>query len=132
LRVRTVAYQRLLRGHVGQQAEDSQADQKPVGSRPGTDAERGAQRGALRTRQMIQAIEHRRAQLMHGREREFHLRLDTRGAYHPASRRVPGQVVQQRRLAHPRLATHHQRPAFAGAHGLDQPVEHGAFAAPSL
>ena len=43
------------------------------------------------------------------------------------SDRPPGQVVQQRRLARPRLAVHHQRPALTRADRLDQLVKRGAL-----
>ena len=72
----------------------------------------------------VQPIQHRRAQLVQPGERQFHLRLDAGGAHHPAAGRVPGQVVEQRRLAHARLAVHHQGPALTGADRLHQPVEH--------
>jgi hypothetical protein len=64
-------------------------------------------------------------------ERELHLRLDTRGTHHTASRRLLDQVVQQRRLAHARLAAYHQCPALTPANSFDEPVEHVALAAPA-
>jgi hypothetical protein len=42
-----------------------------------------------------------------------------------------GDVLQQRRLAHARLATHHQCPALTRANSFDELVEHIAFAAPA-
>ena len=123
------AHQRPFPGQLGQQAQDGQADQKPVRRRPGTEAERGPQRVALRRRETLQAVQHRRAQLVQHRERQLHLRLDTHRARHPAARRLPGQVLQQRGLAHPRLAVHHQTPAFTRTHRRHQPVEHVAFGA---
>jgi hypothetical protein len=42
---------------------------------------------------------------------------------------MPGQIVQQRRLAHARLTGHDQRPALTGANSIDQPVQHVALAA---
>src|SRR3979411_2394790 len=68
---------------------------------------------------------------MQTRERELHLRLDTRGAHHTTARRMLDRVVQQRRLAHARLAPHHQHPALTRPDSIDEPVEHVAFAAPS-
>jgi hypothetical protein len=65
-------------------------------------------------------------------ERQLHLRLHTRSTGHTAARRLLDQVVQQRRLAHARLAAHHQRPALTRANSFDQPVEHVPFAAPAL
>jgi hypothetical protein len=69
---------------------------------------------------------------MQPREGKLHLRLDTGGTLHPATRRLLDDVIQQRRLAHARLATHHERSALARANGFDHPVEHIAFAAPTL
>jgi hypothetical protein len=40
-------------------------------------------------------------------------------------------MVQERRLAHARLAAHHQRPALTRAHSFDEAVEHVALAAPT-
>jgi hypothetical protein len=44
---------------------------------------------------------------------------------------VIGHVIQQRRLAHTRLAAHDQCPALTSPHTLDQPVELLAFASPA-
>jgi hypothetical protein len=44
---------------------------------------------------------------------------------------VPGQVLQQRRLAHARLAGHHQRLTLTCPDSIDQPVQHAAFAVPA-
>ena len=126
------AHQRPLPGHVGQQAEHGQADQEPVRRGAGADAERRAERLTLRARQPLQVPEHRRAQLVHRREGELHLGLDTGRPHHPASQRVSGQVIQQRRLARPRLTAQHQRPALTHANRLDQPVEHAALTASPL
>src|SRR6202011_2591084 len=71
-----------------------------------TPTSRGPQRIAWRNREPSEVIEHRRAQLMPPGERELHLRLDTSGTRHQAARRVIGNVIQQRRLAPTRLATH--------------------------
>jgi hypothetical protein len=80
---------------------------------------------------MLDAIQHRRQQLMQPGERELHLRLDTCGARHTAARRLRDQVVQQGRLAHARFAAHHQRPALARANRFDEPIEYVAFPAPA-
>jgi hypothetical protein len=53
--------------------------------------------------------------------------LHTRGANHLAIRRLFRHVVQQRRLAHTCLTAHHDRPAFTGTHGLDNPVEYATL-----
>ena len=123
------AHQRPLRRHLRQQAEHGQAHQEPVRRRAGAEAERGPQRLALWHGQMIEPIQHRRAQLMQPGEGQLHLRLDPHRAHHPAARRLPGQVVQQRCLAHPRLTADHQHAALAGPHGLDDAAESAHLAA---
>ena len=80
---------------------------------------------------MLEPIEHRRQQLMQPGEGQLHLRLDTDGTRHPKARRLLDQVLEQRRLAHARLAAHHQGPALARADRFDEVVEHLAFAAPA-
>src|SRR5262249_32144410 len=62
---------------------------------------------------------------------KLHLRLHAGGAYHPKRRRLLDEVLQKRRLANAGLATQHERSAFAGADGLNEPVEHVAFVAPA-
>jgi hypothetical protein len=121
----------VLLGHVGQQAQHGQPDQEAIRRRPGAKAERGLQRLALRTRKPLQAMQHRRQQLVHPGVGELHLRLDTGGAGHPAARSVFGQVVQQRRLAHTWLAPEHRCPAVTSTHRVQEPVQHVTFAAPT-
>jgi hypothetical protein len=121
----------VLLGDVGQQAEGGQPHQEAVRRRPGTQAEGGPQRSLLRTRETLEAVQHRRAQLVHPGEGELHLRLDTHSTRHPAARGVLHQVVQQRRLAHARVTAHHQGPALTGANRVEEPVQHVAFAAPT-
>ena len=54
------ADQRLLLGHLGEQAQDGQADEEAIRRRPGADAERRPQRIALRSREALEPIQHRR------------------------------------------------------------------------
>jgi hypothetical protein len=121
------ANQRLPFSDGRHQAQHGQAHQELVRRGPGTHAERGPQSFTLRQRHRLQPVQHRRAQLVQPGERQLHLRLDTSGPLDTAARRAPAQVVQQRRLAHTRLAMHHQRPALAGADSLHQPVKHPAL-----
>jgi hypothetical protein len=123
------AHQRPSCSHLGQQAQYGQADQKPLRHRPRTHPERSPQRITLRPRQTLQPIQHRRQQLMQPGERQLHLRLDTRGDRHPAARRLPGQVSQQRCLAHARLATYHQSLALTHPDRRQEPVQHVTFGA---
>jgi len=114
LRVVHHAYQRLLLGDVGQQAQQSQPDQEAVGGVAGLQAERRAERVALWSGQAIEPVEERRTQLVQPSEREFHLGLDADRPGGPASGRASQQVAQQRGLANARLAAQHQSPAVAG------------------
>ena len=125
------ADQRLFLGDVGEQAQHRQPDEKPIGRRPRTESEGCPQCVTLRHREALEAIQHRSQQLMQAGERKLHLRLDTRGAHDTAARRLLGDVVQQRRLPHPRLAAQHHRPALACAHSLDERVECVGLSAPA-
>ena len=87
LRVVDDAHERLLLGGVGHQAQDRQSDEEAIRWRSVAQAERRAQRVALRARQTLETVEHVRAQRMQARERELHLGLDARRPGDPASRR---------------------------------------------
>src|SRR5262245_23024933 len=62
-------------------------------------------------------------------ERQLHLRLNACRVGNPATRRLSGEVLQERRLANPWLAMHHQRAALAYAYGFEQPVKYFALGA---
>ena len=76
----------------------------------------------------VEPVEHRRAELMQPRERQLHLGLDAGEPRDAEARRLPGAMVQQRRLADARLAADDQHRALAAAHVLQQPVERLALA----
>ena len=119
--------QRLLLGGVGQQAQHREPDQEAIRRRPGAQAERGAQRVALRVRELLEPAEHRRAQRVQAGVGELHLGLDARRPRDPASRGGRRQVPQQRGLADPRLAAQDQHPALPRAHSRDEALEHVAL-----
>ena len=123
---------RLLLSRLGQQAQDSQGNEEAIRRRPGTDAERGLQRIALRIRKPVDVIKDRRQQLMQPSEGQLHLRLDTGGTQHAEAGRLLDQVLEQRGLAHARFASDNQRPALTRANGGDESVELIALAAPAL
>jgi hypothetical protein len=125
------AEQRLLLGDRRQQAQHCQPDQEAIGRLPGAQSERHAERLALRLGNPGQPIEHWRAHLLQGGERELHLRLDADRAYDPEPRRRRDRVLQERGLAHPRLAPHHQHAAAPCARILQQAIQHLALAAPA-
>jgi hypothetical protein len=89
------------------------------------------QRVSLRSRETLEAIQHSCQQLMQCGEGELHLRLDARCTRQATSRRLLDHVFQQCRLAHARLATHHERPALTSANRFDQPIQHVALDAPA-
>ena len=125
------AYERLLLGHLGQQTEDCQPDQEAVRSGSTPQAERGAERIALRTRQTLEPIQKRRAELLQPGERELHLGLDARRSRDATLRRPLHQVVQQGGLADPRLAAHDQHLAPPRPHALQQPLDRLALVTPT-
>jgi hypothetical protein len=121
----------VLLGHLGQQAKGGQPDQEPIGRRSRAKAERRPQRVGLWSREPFQAVQHRRQQLVQPGVDQLHLRLDTGGMRHPAAGRLLGQVVQQRRPAHPGLPTHHQDPALTGVDRVEELVQQVTFAPPT-
>ena len=60
-------------------------------------------------------------------ERELHLRLNARDPDDATPRRPLGDVLQQRRLADPRLAAHHQHRALPRPDALQLAVQHLAL-----
>ena len=99
---------RWLLGHLRQQAERRQPNQKAIRSFPAAQPKRHPQRSLLGTGQAPQPIKHRRTQLMQGGEREPHLRLD---ADRPQDAKVRGRA--DRVVAAPSCS----RPARRGAPG---------------
>ena len=91
-----------------------------------------AVRSALRcgTGNRPQPVPHRRAQLVQPGEGQLHFRLHAEHPHHPAPGRPLGQVVEQRGLAHPWIAADHQGPAVPGPDGVEDRVQHTAFAVP--
>src|SRR3954451_24707964 len=105
LRIVDDADQRTLLGNEREQAEDAEADQETVRSVASAQPERAAERVALRRRQLLEAIQERRAELLQSCERELHLGLDARRSCDAASRRGSEEVLEQGGLADARLAT---------------------------
>ena len=128
LRVVDDTHERLLLGGVGQQAQDRQPDEEAIRWRSGAQAERRAQRVALRARQMRETAEHVRAQRMQAGECELHLGLDACRPGDPASLRGCRQMPQQGGLADSRLAAEDQHTALARAHSRDESFQHVALA----
>ncbi len=123
--------QRTLLGHPGQQAQHGQAHRETIRRRPVSQVECRGERVALRTGQALDPFQERRAQLIQPGERESHLGLHARGTRDAASSRAVQQVLQQRGLAHARLAAHHQDPALSRPHRRHEIVQHAQLGAPA-
>ena len=77
------AQQRTLLRLCREQTQHRQSDEKPVRRGPVAQPEHGLQGATLRSRQLLDAIEQRCAQLMQAGEREFHFRLHPHRPYDP-------------------------------------------------
>ena len=129
LRVIDEADQRRFLGHLGQQAEHRQPDEEAVRRLPRPQAKRRAKRIALRTRQLLQPVQHRRAQLLQPGERELHLGLNARRSREATSCRALRQVFQQRGLSEPRLAAQDQHLTLTRPRSHQQPIKRRALGA---
>jgi hypothetical protein len=69
--------------------------------------------------------------LVQAREREVRLRLDTHDTRNATRRRPLADEVEQRGLAHPRLAAQDQNGAVAGPYRVQQLIQRLALAAPA-
>jgi len=67
------ADQRLVAGHLSEQAQHGQPDQEPVWSWAGGHAERDPQGIALRPRKTVEVSQHRDAQLVQSGKGQLHL-----------------------------------------------------------
>jgi hypothetical protein len=123
------AHERLHLGRGGQQAQDRQADEEAIRGAAVLQPERDPQGVSLRAGQCLGPVEHGRAQLMQPGEGELHLRLDARDAGDAALRCLLGDILQQRRLADPRLAAQHLYRAPPRADALQLAVQRLALAA---
>ena len=128
LRVVDEAQQRPLAATSASRLSAARATRKRSGGAPDASPKRDAQRDPLRLGKRVEAVEHRRAELMQPRERQLHLGLDAGDPRDAEARRLPGAVLQQGGLADARLAADDQDGALAAAHVLQQPVERLALA----
>jgi hypothetical protein len=85
----------------------------------------------LGLREVLEKLEERGTQLLNGRERELHLRLDPGRPGDPTPSPSLDRVLEQGGLADARVATHDQHAPMPAAHTVKQPVEHLAFAFPA-
>ena len=87
------------------------------------EAERRAERLALRRREVTQRRQERDKQLVHRGETQLHLGLDPGYPRYLHATRPVHRIVQQHGLADPRLPAQDERPAVALARGADQQIE---------
>ena len=131
LRVVDDADERLLLGDLGEQRQRGESDQEPVGRRAGAPTEHRRERVALRGGQAVEAIQHRRAELVEAAVGELHLRLDANGRRDVPARDTLGYVVQQRALARTGFAAKDDNSASTGARVGQDPVKYLALSTTS-
>jgi hypothetical protein len=122
------AQQRASLAGVREDAQRGQPDEEPVRGRAIGEAEHDLERPPLRSRDPVQTIQERCAELVEAREAELHLRLDAGRPDDGEVRRRLNQVLQQRRLPDAGLAAQHQSAALAPPDVPDQPVQRAALA----
>ena len=122
--------QRALGRRLRQQPEHREPDDGPVRRDAGAHPEDDLQRATLRPRQPIEPIEQRRAQQMDAGVGQLHFRLHAFRPNDRHARRQPDQILEQRRLADPRIPPQHQRPGLSPPNVADQPVQPSALLGP--
>jgi hypothetical protein len=126
------ADQRPVCRYVRQETQGGQSDRESVrGGVPLDQAERYAQRFALRAGKPLEPAQERRAQLMQAGELHVRFRLSTHRPRNPATGRALHQIVQQRGLAGSCLAAEDKYAALARPHAGHQPVQGRTLAAPA-
>jgi len=129
MRIVHEADQWLRFGVVGEQAEHGHPDQESIGRPAAGNSERCAERVALWTWQSFELIEERQTKLVERSEGQLHLGFRAGCSHHPTSGRVHQQILQQGALPDPRLASHHNRRACAGACIGEQLIQSRALGA---
>ena len=131
LRILDEADQRSLFGGFRDEGQRRQCDQEPIGNASAGQPEHRRERVTLRSRQPVEMVQERGAQLMETAVGQLHLRLQAGHLGYLPAGELPGQIAEQCCLPDARVATQYQDPARAGQYFGDQPVECLALAAPS-
>jgi hypothetical protein len=121
------AQQAVVVGRIGEQPEGRERDEEAVVHRPAAQPERARQRVGLALRQAVDRAEHGAHQLVQAGEGHLGLGLDPDC---PQDRHAAGardRVVEQRRLADPGLAAHHEDAAAGGARPFEERVQLSAL-----
>lgn len=127
LRVVDDADERLFLGDLGEQRERGKPHQEPIGWGAEAQPEHRRERPALGDGQPLEAVQHRRAELMEAGIVQLHLGLHTHGAGDMPVGDPVGQVAQQRTLTHTRLPAQDGDAAATGQRVGQQPVERLTF-----
>ncbi len=130
-------HQRRILGVGREQAERGGADREPFLPGSGPQRQRALHRGRLGPRDLPQHRQRRADQLEQGCERYLGFRFDPPGPQQPHSGRLPGGVVEQRRLPDSRLASQRKRRARPRSRPIESkpdflpltcpPQQHGAI-----
>ena len=121
------ADERSLLSRLRQEPQYGECEEKAVWWLPLGERERRAERGALWSRQSVEAIQQRRAQLMQSGERELHLRLNGRRPDHMTPCCSVPHVLEERRLADARLPCHDERAALATPERVERSIQRPAL-----
>ncbi len=124
------AEKRLFVGDPGEEGQGPERHEETVGWIPGREPEGDTQGPLLRWRQAVEPAEHRCEELMESRKRQLHLRFDPGDLSDIETRSLCGDLLQQRRLADPRLAPDDQDGAPPTARVPQKPLERLALAQP--
>ena len=115
-------HRRLLRVR-GEEAECRRADREPLGTRARPQRESALESGCLRRRDPPEQAERGPQELEQAGERHVRFRVDAARAQELQPRSVLRRVLEQRRLADPRLADERQHGAAAGTRARQDAVE---------
>lgn len=123
--------QRQVLCDVGEQGQHGEADQEPIRGVPNSETERNSQSITLWNRQTVESVEERRAQLLQTGKRPPHLGLDAGRSHHLASGGVSREMIEERSLVGPRLASKYERFARTGSRTTYEPVEYPVLGVPA-
>ncbi len=124
-------YQRLAGRRLGQQAQYGQAQHEAVGHRSCPQPKCRSQGVLLRSGQVLQCRQERRADLVQHPEGQLRLRFHTGGPHHAEADRSRSHVVEQRGLADTRLTENHKSATSTGLDGILPSVEQRTFSTPT-
>jgi hypothetical protein len=105
-----------LLGDLRQEGQRGERDEEAVRGWASLPSEHRCKGAALRTRQSIEVVEHRRTELVQPAVGKLHLRFDPDGARDAPAVRPLDYELEERALARTGLASKHDHPAPAVKH----------------